>query len=337
MEPDRFNQLVLQVFDPASMHPVVRAAIDVTSDESGQVQQLESVLIHYPQWRERLIMLPFLTEKVKAWAAEVNEKEPNFGHPIVLTRTLRILGKKPARDALAGLWLKQVGGGEANEAPTYALKAEEWVQDKNWPYASDAFSAGLHYDWLRALLNGKKAPPDSKAGVDDAWKSALQVASVAHMLGALVKNFKLSRFAFGAGVLIPWGGALMAYVFPKANTRTWAGFNAELDKLGSWRWAYQAIREPERFDVTSAEMRALTANYCGPFRDVDPALRYVETPYYLKEVSPDQYKLAQVLRLAQLTEGKKMEQIKFGPLEAQGLKDLGITPKQLWDAVGSIK
>lgn len=337
MEPSRFDQLNQMLFEPVALPHVVRVAIDVAADESGQVQQLETLLKENPSWKERLIGLPFLKDKVTAWATEVSEKEPNFNHPIVLTRTLRILGKRPVRDALAGIWLQQVGGGENKEPPSFALKAEEFAQDRNWPYADYAFQAGLHYDWLRALLNGKKAPPDAKAAVDDTWKTGLAIGQVAQLLGTRMKNFELSRYAFGAGILTAWGGALMSYVFPKSSPKSWAGFMGELEKLGVWRWAYQSIREPARFDVTSSELRALVANYCGPFRNVDPALRYIETPYYLKEAAPDQYKLGMVVRLGQLAAGKKFDQVKFGTIEAQGMKDLGLSAKQISEVLDSIK
>lgn len=347
VDPQLFSPLLRDYLLPATPGPALGEIIRIAADQARSAQSLVAPILEGPGLKDSLYALKPLQERVAAWRAEENPDRPDL-EEIVLTRVVNLLGKSATRNALLAAELRRVsipagaraapsGGTTPQELLPYALQFEELCLEKQWPYPERAFLAGLHYDWLKALLAGQKASPDLRAYVEPCFKQGLHLARVAHELAARVGRLKHGGWAAGAGLLLPLGCELMAIAFPKSlGARSWASFAAESEKWGARREAWIRLNEPERFAATSDELAALYAGFFGAFTEVERAMRFHRVPDALRHVDPDQAALAAVLCVAVSAVGsvppggmgggaKKIPQeFRAGPLERRMLSQLRI-------------
>jgi hypothetical protein len=295
--------------------------IQAAGQEDVRAEDLAPLLVTDPKYRNYLFAQTFLAERMSEWLTE-NDGMPNRDR-ILLDRLLRLLGKIPVRNLVACAQMESLLGdaakkksGAGGPAPgpgkdegkitvtpsaviPYALAAEAYCQDKGWVHPDHAFSAGLHYDWLVALLKKRGAPPDEKTALDAAFKEGIATGGMAYELGQRVGKVQHGKFLFASGMLLPIGKALMASIFPTSlGDRAWGKFAKSIDQAGDLAFDLLRYTEHRTFPITHAELSSLIANFGALLRVAEKAIYYYHEPYQLKKLNPDLFQLSSVLAVA---------------------------------------
>lgn len=320
--PGPLQKLLSGTLLPLAPDPVALGVIQAAGQEDVRAEDLAPLLLGDSNYRNYLFAQTFLAERMSEWLTE-NEGMPNRDR-ILLNRLLRLLGKIPVRnlvvcaqlDAMLGDAAKKKSGGGGVPAPgpgkeegkitvvpsavmPYALAAETYCQDKGWVHPDHAFSAGLHYDWLAALLKKRSAPPDEKAALDAAFKEGIATGGMAYELGQRVGKVQHGKFLFATGLLLPIGKALMASVFPSSlGERAWAKFAKSVDLAGELAFDQLRYTEHRTFPITHPELSSLVVNFGALLRVAEKSIFFYHEPYQLKKLDPDLFQLASLLSVS---------------------------------------
>jgi hypothetical protein len=321
--PGSLQKLLSGTLLPIAPDPVALGVFQATGHEDVRAEALGPIIGDDSGYQRYLFAQTFLAERMSEWLTE-NEGMPNRNQ-ILLDRLLRLLGKIPVRnlvacaqlDRMLGDSAKGPGSGAAAGKPPgpgkeegkitvtpsrvipYALAAETLAQDKGWVNPQGAFNAGLHYDWLAAVLKKRSAPPDEKTALDAAFKEGLAVGRMANELGQRVGKIQHGKSLFAAGLLLPIGKALMTSLFPASlDERSWAKFVKFCDQAGDRVFDYYLYSEHRRFPITHAELSSLVVNFGALHRSVEKAIYFYPYPERLKKVDADLYQLSSALSVA---------------------------------------
>ena len=346
--PPPFHGLLRDFLEPIAPDPVTYGVIRSLSDENLRAQALAPVLSSDPAYVRYLLAQSFLAERMAEWAAENGEKNAPLGYSVLLERILGLLGKAPIRnliacarqDRLAKLPAKpenpddKVSVTPSKELP-FALAAETLCQDKGWIHPERAFDAGLHYDWLAALLSARKGPPDEKTALASAFKEGLLLAKTAYCLGQALPDMRLGADLFSAGLLAPLGKVVMACLYPASANPSWAAFAKECDAAGNHQLDHYAFREHRKFPVTHPQLSALLVSFGAVSRGVDKAVAFYLWPEALRHSGADIFQLASALSVAARMARHGDKQIPLESFHERWLLANGITADALKQAAQS--
>jgi hypothetical protein len=303
-----FPTLLAEYLDPVSPDRVAFGIIQAAGDENIRAQDLGKLLLADPGYSHYLFAQSFLSERMTEWMGDTKEQANR--KEILLDRILGLMGKTSIRnliacartDRLLGNPVVTEGEEKISVTPSrmipFALEAEKICEDKNWLFPEVAFRSGLHYDWLSAIIKKRNGPPDEKAVLEAAFKEGLVLAKGAYLLGHKIKDIKLAKFLFSAGLLLPIGKVLMACLFPKSDgDKSWAKFIADCDAALFRKSDFYQFLEARRFSVTHQELSSLFINFAGLVRETEKALYFARNPDDLKRVDPNLYQLSSIISL----------------------------------------
>jgi hypothetical protein len=304
-----FPKLLSDFLDPVKPDRVAFGVIHAAGDENIRAQDLEKLLNSDPGYRHYLFAQTFLAERMKEWGSET-EKVSNRNE-ILLDRILGLLGKVSIRNLIACAYTNRVlgepieteGDEKISVTPSqnvpFALAAEKICEDQNWIFPEGAFCAGLHYDWLAALIKKRKGPPDEKTALESAFKEGIETAKAAYQLGLKSKEIRLAKYVFSAGLLLPIGKVLMTCLFPKADgEKSWAKFVTDCDQAGEKKSDFYQFLEARRFPVTHLELSGLLVNFTGLLQEVEKSIYFASNPERLRRIDPGLYQIASILNKA---------------------------------------
>jgi hypothetical protein len=295
-----FPKLLSEFLAPILPDRVAYRIIRAAGDENTSVQDLG--------YRHYLFAQTFLSEKMTEWTSET-EKISNRDE-ILLGRILGLMGKVSIRNLIACAITSRVGGepilseGDEKISATpsriipFALAAEKICEDLNWIFPEAAFSAGLHYDWLQAIIKKRNGSPDEKTMLESAFKEGLKLGKNAYRLGLQMKEIKLAKYLFSAGLILPIGKVLMTCLFPKSEgDQSWSKFVADCDQVGEKRADFYRYLEAKRFPVTHLEMSSLLMNFGELLREIEKAIYFSREPERLLKVDVGLHQLASILSI----------------------------------------
>jgi hypothetical protein len=309
MDRARLENLVRNYLRPSEAGETMRAVLAAHADERFGAFDLAAVLRGNPAYTQFILTLGFLSQRVTAW----REEDPHRQDPdrVLTERVAGLLGKSAMRNLVCSIALSRAidtnlprkGGEMPQVQPSQllpmALKAEEDCQDRNWMNAELAFQAGLHFDWLAALLAARRGPKDARTALDEAFAQGTATARIGYTIGLKLKQVKLGSTVYAACLLAPLGKALMAVLYPKGQDPAWVSLQAECDKLNAWGDLAREVRELTRFGgATFPELTALCVSAMGILSDIEPALRFWREPERIARADPDQHQLAMILHVA---------------------------------------
>jgi hypothetical protein len=359
--PSPLQKLLKSTLQPVALDAVAQGVIGAIGHEATRAEDMAPLIGSDARYRNYLFAQTFLAERMSEWVTE-NEGQSNRDQ-ILLDRLLRLLGKTPVRNLIACASLERLvgdpdpkpSGGASQEGPPlgpgkdegkitvmpsrvipFALAAESACADRGWVHPETAFEAGLHYDWLAALIKKRKAPPDEKAALDAAFKEGLGIARMAYELGHRVGSVQHGKFIVAAGLLLPIGKPLMASLFPSSlGEGSWAKFAKSCE--GDACFDRLLFLEPALFPVTHRELGCLFVNFGGLLRAVEKAIQFYLEPYRLKGLEPHLYQLAALLsvaaRMARAT--KSDQKLALEPFHDQWMKDNRIDASTLKAAMAA--
>jgi hypothetical protein len=303
-----FPKLLAEFLGPILPDRVAYGIIRAAGDENISVQDLGSLLNSDPGYRHYLFAQTFLSEKMTEWTSET-EKVSNRDE-IVLGRILGLMGKISIRNLIACAATSRIAGepvlreGDEKISTTpsrtipFALAAEKICGDQNWIFPEAAFLAGLHYDWLQAIIKKGNGPPDEKAALENAFKEGLKLGQNAYRLGLKMKEIKLAKYLFSSGLILPIGKVLMACLFPKSEgDQSWSKFVSDCDQAGDKKADFYHYLESKRFPVTHLEMSSLLMNFGELLRGIEKAIYFTREPERLLKVDVGLHQLASILSI----------------------------------------
>jgi hypothetical protein len=273
-----------------------------------------------------IMKLQMLAKKVKDWRAEVPE---NVDHSEVITdRILGLLGKDLLRNVVACIAINRKAGGalprknkdtSLNLNPPdqlpYSILAQDYCTEHKLMHADMAFNAGLHYDWIAALLNQRKASQDQKASVKECFLEGFAYARIAYRLAQKMGKVRHDRYVFAGALLVPAGKILMGVLYPKdQKEKSWAQFIADCEKHPYGKNEAIEALESKRFAMTHLEISSLIASFGQTVHPVERAIASVNHPYYLESVDPSLAQLASLWNVVRVAAPKPH---KFSPSPSQ--------------------
>jgi len=330
-EASRLASCITSYLQPAIPGPTLEGAIAVVANHELYPKDLAPAVWHNPAYVQFILRVDFLQSRINEWIAESPEGQANY--PMILTRIFTLLGKQASRNLVACIRLNRILGviprkpGDRmpllpKDQLKHAIAAEEFCLNKSFAFSEMAFLGGLHFDLLIASFTRAKASRDALGAFPTQWVESLRTAHFAYEIGSRLKSFKWNDTVFAAGLAIGIGKILMTAQFPKEmGAGSWPGFLAECEKLKVGRWVHFELQEKTRFDTTHAELASLAASFWRFLAPVELAIRYYQTPYYLKTAKPDQYTVSAILCVSHaLAVGAPL-----GELHQRVLRNLGLT------------
>lgn len=294
---------------PLAPDPVAYGAIQAAADERVRAQELAPLIDQDAGYRGFLFAQTFLAERMSEW--QTDSKDLPNRNQILLERILGLLGKVPVRNLIACAHVERILGAtqpvdeeaKISVVPSkiipFALEAERVCQDNGWVSPESAFCAGLHYDWLAAVIKKRNGTPDDKSALSASFKEGLATAKTAYALGQHISEFELGKHLYAAGLLLPLGKAVMACLFPKSGgDKSWASFVRRCEGTGDHVFEYFQITESRRFPVTHAELSSLLVNFGALHRGLEKALCFYADPERLRRADSALYQLASLLSVA---------------------------------------
>jgi hypothetical protein len=316
LRPLRASETFRQVLE-ASNEPLFRPA-DMTPMVSAN-----------PFYTKMILSLSFLSEKLSQWEADGAGK-PDHDQQLI-GRIAGLMGKAATRNVIACIRLLRVTNPQAlprkegdrltltiSQLISMAVAAEEFFQEQKIPHSDKGFLAGLHYDWLKAIMTAKKAPKDASTVLGDAYKEGQRLAQIAHEIGTRVEKLPNEQFLCAAAWVLPLGQALMAVRFPKGGGGpSWNEFQTECAKNPlnhKHPGLAERYLENRRFGVTHADLNALYVSAFGILAPVEKAIGFYRTPWYLERSCPEQLGVAMVLSIASTLSQKGQKKGESAPL-----------------------
>lgn len=276
-----------------------------TSDSSRVVKLLKN----NPAYAQIIIKQTKLGQKVKQWKEEYGAGSDLHGY--LLKRIVGLMGQSSTRDFIASLRLartldkglpKKKGDLlelKPQEQLAFALKTEEFSASQHWPFPEMAYVAGLHYDWLLALLQSRKASEEAKKVLADAHHEGLRIAECAYRVSQQLKAIPLDQFVLAAALVLPLGKALMAVLYPKGpGEKTWSAVMADAEKYGRAKWAAAEFLEKKLLEDTYPEMTVLFVQAFQLLAPAASAIRYALEPWALAHADTDHKQLCMILSTA---------------------------------------
>lgn len=332
---ESLSKCITTYLQPCVPGPTLEGVLAVVANHDLYPRDLAPAVWHNPAYVQFILRVDFLQTRINEWIAESPEGQANY--KVILQRIFTLLGKQASRNLVACIRLNRLLGVipkktqdrmplQPNEQLKHAIAAEEFCQNKDFAFSEVAFTGGLYYDLLLASLTKAKASRDSLGAFQTQWAESLRTAHFAYEIGSKMKSFKGNDTLFAAGLLVGIGKILMTAIYPKElGAASWPGFLAECEKLKVGRWLHFELQEKKRFQTTHAELSSLFASYGKRLAPVEKAVRYYETPYYLKGRYPDLFIISAILCLANaLSQGRPL-----GELHTRLLKSLGLSSQQL--------
>jgi hypothetical protein len=303
-----FPKLLTEFLNPILPDRVACGVILAAGDETIHAQDLGKLLNSDSGYRHYLFAQTFLSARMAEWTSET-QKIPNRDE-VLLGRVLGLMGKTSIRNLIACAHLRRIlgepisreGDEKISTTPSqiipFALAAEKVCEDQSWIFPEAAFCAGLHYDWLAAVIKKRKGPPDEKAALESAFKEGLKTATASYRLALALKTkeIKLAKYLFSVGLLLPIGKVLMNALFPKSDgAQSWSKFVVDCEQSGERKADFYHYLEHRRFPVTHPELGSLFVNFGGILRRVEKAIYFSPDPEALSKVDLGVYQLASIL------------------------------------------
>lgn len=338
--PD-LDRLFREFLMPTIPSRMLAETIRASGDEKVRVRDLSSLLDANPAYVHFLMKLTFLANKVKDWKSEVPE---TIDHSKVITeRILSLLGKDLIRNLTACAAISRHLGvnlprsskdTSLNLSPgdliPAAVAAQEYCTDRKLMHADMAFNAGLHYDWLSAILAWVKASQDQKAAVKECFDEGFLIARIAYRMAQKMGKVRYDRFVFAGGLLVPAGKIVMSVLFPKElKENSWSQFLGDADKHPRGRPAFIECHETRRFPIGHLEISALLASFGQTLRPVERAICFADRPYYLDPIDPGLASLAGIWSVARTYAQAGSEKPDLLPHQQNFLRKVNLSPEIL--------
>jgi hypothetical protein len=301
-----FPKLLAEYLNPILPDRVAYGVILAAGDENIAAHDLGALINSDSGYRHYLFAQSFLSERMSEWNSEM-EKTSNRDE-ILLHRILGLMGKVSIRNLIACALTSRVlgepvlreGDEKISTTPSktipFALAAEKICEEQNWIFPEAAFWAGLHYDWLAAIIKKRNGSPEEKAALDTAFKDGIKMARTAYRLGLKMKEIKLAKYLFAAGLIFPIGTVVMSCLYPKTDgDKSWAKFVADCEQAGERKVDYYYYLEPKRFPITHYEAASLIVSFGGLLRGIEKAIYFSSDPERLKKIDVGLYQLASIL------------------------------------------
>jgi hypothetical protein len=307
MDESLLADLLERFLMPARPGEVIEEVVRAHADERLTAWDLAPILAAHPHHAQALLAQPAVASRIKGWVQE----DPSLAERQIdaLPRALALFGKSVTRSMVICLRLNEVSGVVVKEgqAPPIepkrklprALAAEEYCLEQRWVHPEAAYLGGLHYDWLAAVLEGRRGSREARAALDEAFADGFRLAQYAYEIVGQLGAVRHSRLVFAAGMALPLGRVFMAHHHPKGGAGlAWSKFTADMAKLGAARPLVERVLEQRAFPVTQAEFTGLWVRAMGLLNEVEPAIRHGHEPWMLLEIDPDLHRLAMVFSVA---------------------------------------
>ncbi len=287
----------------------LRTIIQIHNNQEKRVRAMVPVFAKNPTFEHMLYKFNLLAERIETWAVE-EEHNPERNR-VILERTVGLLGKSATRNLAACIRLLRVQNGlpkkendkfmlGPQDQLKYAIAAEELCQAGDMAFSEYAYEAGLHYDWLRAVLVYKKASKDTQGYLEKLWPEAIKTAKIAYALSTQMKSFELNHYVFGSALLMHLGKVLLSALYPKEmGEKSYAAFLTEVDKMKDKKYFAYHLLEKRRFAITHAELSSLYVVNMGLFGPAEKGICYYQNPNYIEAIDKKSFVLATVLSVAE--------------------------------------
>jgi hypothetical protein len=314
----------------------------VTLDKERYAADLTPAVIANGAYAQFVLKVDFLQGRIKDWISEMPEGQAN--QRVLLERVFILLGKQASRNLIASIRLARL----ANALPRkkserfsvnpkdqlrYALYAEEFCENRNYAETQLAFLGGLQYDLLQTAFTKAKASRDAMNGFENLYPESVRTAHFAYEIGSRMGSFPFSEYVFPAALSLGMGKILALALYPKdLGPKSYAGFQAELEKKTLLKWSWADGEEKKRFPLTPHELAGLASMSFKFLAPVEPAIRFAKEAYYLKKTQPKLHALALLLGVSECcATGRPVP----GPFLAD-LKDLRIDPGIIAEATKAV-
>jgi hypothetical protein len=350
MEADSFKsppfpQLLNDFLRPATPDAVALGVIQGAGDENLRASAFAPLIHSDTRYRNYLFAQTFLADRMSEWFEE-NAKNADR-ESVALDRTLGLLGKEPIRNLMACAHIDKILGtldlssvadpekkisSRPSESIPFALEAEKTCMDKNWIFPETAFAAGIHYDWLSAIVKKKGGTPEDKSAIGGAFAEGVLTAKMAYVLGERTQEIKSGKYLFSAGILLPLGKAMMACLYPKSASPSWSSFTADVEKAAEKRFDFLYFLERRKFPVSHAELGSLFVNFGAVLRVIEKAIYYYQEPDALQSIDPNLHQLSIMISLANRMALAKGAPFPLEPFHVRWMKTNRISEESLKNA-----
>ena len=309
MTPEQTTLIVRDYLVPASPGATLTRILEIHAGGTPDTSSTLKLLQDNPAYAQIIIKQARLAQKITQWKEECGTSGDLQTY--LLHRIIGLMGQSSTRDLIASLRLSRVLGKgiprkkgdvielKPQEQLAFALKTEEFCASQNWAFPEMAYVAGLHYDWLLALLQARKASEEAKKILAEAHLEGLRIAECAVRVSQQIKSIHLDRYVLASSIVLPLGKVLMAVLYPKgAGEKTWSGVMAEAEKYGRAKWAAVEHFEKSQLEDTYPEMSALFAQAFELIAPAAPAIRFALEPWMLASANNDQRQLGMILSVA---------------------------------------
>jgi hypothetical protein len=308
-----YKQVLKNYLIPLAPDPAIQQTLLLAGDETVRPQDLAPVIQGSANLLEFIYAQSFLAKRLAEWKEDTAGLVDQNG--VILSRTLALLGKAPMRNLIACANQKRLAREGSEKSGTsekkeekplvvpqeipYALGAERACEEAHVPYPAAAFLAGLHYDWLAAVIKKRKGSSDEKGVLESSFKAGLLTAKAGFNLGSQLSDIELGKYLYASGLLVHLGKVLMNLLFPKASeANSWANFVTEAEDSIHHRYDRYAFLEKKRFGITHAELSSLLVNFGGLLRPTEKALCFYQDPWVLDGQDHASFSLAVALSVA---------------------------------------
>ena len=315
-------------------------SLEYLSNPNTRPQDIVSILSQNQAYVHLILNYSLIQSKVTEW-----EQTEKCSPTEMIVRLAGIFGKSGTRSLVSFIGmsrtnqnvLKKKGErlkGIPQDKIKYALLAADVAEELGRGSVSEAFCAGLLYDWLFGILSAAKMTSDTKNYIDKIWKEALRSASLASSLGGSIKDLGFERYLFASGLILPIGKILMDQIYPKElGDRSWSMFLNYCDFMIPNRSIAIHLIEKRKFEICHWELSALLTRFFKILEPIEKALYFYKEPFSVKQESHDLCKLSCVLYLTDWQSGPEKDRPPLYYSHLRALEFLGLNQTQLSDIV----
>ncbi|MBI2607030.1 MAG: HD domain-containing protein [Deltaproteobacteria bacterium] len=228
-----------------------------------------------------------------------------------LDSVIVMFGMEEVRDFVCALQiLRTVGGKHPQVGPDgrfgfktadvlkYALRTEEYVKNRKFPYADSAYAAGMMFDRMVAIgADIFNAPKSYFAYVDDVYKHGLMSARIGYEVAREMKGFGFSKVLFASCLVHDIGKLVMELLYAEGTPNAFKQFRLDIEKKPLTRDLIHFI-ETARFGFTHEYYSSQLVWAYEIFRIVERAILFHHDPYLIRSSNKDTYNLACLIALA---------------------------------------
>jgi len=348
---EQLSKLTKSYFLPSTPGSTLTRVFGLFSGTDFNTQELLDILDANPACGHSILKQKLLAQKIKQWIEEDPERPDQI--KFLTKRVVGLLGRAAVRNLVVSFRLSRMTGDEMprkkeeslplqpqSQIP-FAIKTENYCQDTKLAFTEMGFVGGLHYDWLTALLEHRKASDDSKVALKEAYAEGFLTAQYAYKICQQIKGVRLDRSVFAAALVLPLGKVLMSVVFPKSGgPQAWSGVMSECAKYGKRKQDAEDYFERKTFQVTYPELTALYVQAFEVLGAAGPSIRYALEPWLLLGGDRDQYQLAMILSISTTlvrAEGRKPGELPLREFQKKWMKQSGVKEGVLSKALQGIK